>query len=272
VPLLPSNIVVLSFGSFFNEPVSSFHSNLLHITFGDAFNQEITDVLWPVTLIALKFGEAFNKNINGITWPKSMNTLTLGDTFNQYIDNIDISYIIFGAHFNQDISHLSNSNFINLMFGHYFNNALPHELPQLILLALDNQFNRADINDILLPKLCILILSYAFNQILTTNFLRYNNSLTDMIFGTQYNQDISPVKWPESLLHISFGATFNPINIINAQFKYLSTVEDYACSITIDSCKFPPSLSKITHINSKIEEIIIYERKIGKYTKRAVMT
>jgi hypothetical protein len=87
-----------------------------------------------------------------------------------------------------------------------------------------------------------------FNQILPHNM---PTSLEVCVISPQYTQDISHVN-------------FQNVNII----------KDYSCTINYESTHFSNSLRKIyqydyNEASSETEEIVVYDRPVGKFTKQA---
>jgi hypothetical protein len=273
----------VTFGTRFNQDLKFGNNKIIYIKFGDCFNRDISTVLWPISLNTLIFGDNFNRSISSVLWPIELNTLTFGMNFNQDISSVNwsisLNTLTFGYNFNQDATNLPKSLY-QITFDIMFNTSINCSAERIIFLGM---FNR-DISDMQCDNLTHLTFGLRFNQKLPSVMpklthlhlgVRYNQPLNDIYmpvlhdlhFGFAFNQDISQVNWPESLYQLTFGNGFNNIHMINARFKNLSIIEDYSCSITINSCKFPPSLWKIIYIHTY--KFIYYIRNIGQYTKSA---
>jgi hypothetical protein len=52
----------------------------------------------------------------------------------------------------------------------------------------------------------------------------------------------------------------------------LEIINDHSCKITINSCVFPKSLTKIIHIIDKNNQYVEYQKQIGLHTKMAILS
>jgi hypothetical protein len=126
------------------------------------------------------------------------------------------------------------------------------------------------ISDIIFPdNIKTLIFGTCFNQVINS----LPQSLNVLSFGMSFNQDLCKVIMPPSLNVITFGKRY-ACSLQDVKFNELFIVNDHACRITINSCKFPKSLHKIVHYeiyyenhNTKYKEIVQYHRNVGQFTK-----
>src|SRR5690606_19243273 len=78
---VPSSVVQLVFGRFFNQSIDNLPSSIKYLIFGEAFNYPIDRL--PSSITHLTFGANFNQSIRGL--PSSITHLGLGWFFNQPI-------------------------------------------------------------------------------------------------------------------------------------------------------------------------------------------
>jgi hypothetical protein len=107
----------------------------------------------------------------------------------------------------------------------------------------------------------------------------FNNKLSNIIFplslitldfGHKFNQSISDIDWYEYKLLslVKFGLDFRQ-KIDTVKFNSISVIIDYSNRITIESSVFPRTLHKIIW-HKDYEYVLQYERKTGQFTKAAI--
>jgi hypothetical protein len=87
--------------------------------------------------------------------------------------------------------------------------------------------------------------------------------LTDLIFGQNFDQDLSSVKCPK-LQKLTLGEKFNKPDTI--MFINLYYIYDYSNKITEYTYKIPKTLHEIIH-KTYYSETTIYKRSVGQFTK-----
>jgi hypothetical protein len=265
----PTALRTLVLGSVFNQVIKVLPKSLRILIFGHKFNQDIKHIAWLEysSMQVMQFGFNFNQHIHIL--PPNLLILVLGSAFQSNLSGVPDSLQILCTRGN--IPNISVRTLI-IDFGYtettsYDVSSIPNSLNMLIIHSEGYNYS-----DVIFPKsLRVLILGHVFNQ--TINSLP--QSLHVLSFGNEFNQDLSTVVMPPSLNVITFGFNYTcPLHAV--KFHEISIVNDYACWITIDSCKFPKSLQKIVYyeLDDDRDDVelsyyanVVYNRPIGQFTK-----
>jgi hypothetical protein len=246
---------------------------------------------WPTSLCIVTLSYSFNQDINFIKWP-----LSLRELYIEYDHDVM---------FHKNIMSVADYKFFNSQSSAKIHNVEKLRLRNERRDALEKSFNEPGEHVINLPQgitilslhhllynnilwptsLTVLIFGYSFDSnishielpssILTLQFgCNYNQilplqlpiNLQTLTFGDQFNQQINEIESVSLLEVIEFGFYFNQ-SLTNIIFHAIYTIIDHSCKITLNSCAFPKTLHKIIHVKSKWHKTIIYERKIGQFTK-----
>jgi hypothetical protein len=259
----------LTFGQTYNMELISapWTQKITTLILGDAFNQSINALSWP-ELIKITFGMRFNKTLNDIYWPK-LESLKMGRRYNQPFNDINwpsLRSIDLGMSFNQPTYQAHWPNLESMTSWHDFTPDIyrikwPASLHTMTLGVIINLA-------IQLPDtLRELIFTDDFNQDISD--LKLPKSLCTLALGDEFNYDISKVFFPRSLKIIKFSANFDQ-DISHVVFHEIEYIYDYSCKITINSCKFPETLYKIIYGIDYEYQCTVYTRNTGKHTKCAV--
>jgi hypothetical protein len=224
---LPRELCRIKFSKFFNKYIESWPNNLTLIQFGTRFNQDIDNMATLYKLDTLIFGEEFNKSINAVY-------------------NLPLTSLALDNHFAQNVVYLPKS-LHKLIYMNQIDAILewPPNLETLI-------YNTNHISSLLMLPNSIkhLAFGYDFNTSLSIS-ISMSMSLPeciDITFGYGYNQDISDIKFPNSIMYMTFGYDFDQI-LTNVKWpNKLLYIYDYSEKITIESSNFPPTLYQIIHV------------------------
>jgi hypothetical protein len=133
VPHIPNNILHISFGKGFSQPLGSLPNNLITLIFGENFNENINKL--PESLVYLIFGDNYNRPLKFLHTMINLEELKFGYSFNCPIDKLDtlikLRKLTFGDKFNCPIINLP-LNLKTLIFGESFNQYIDNVLPASI--------------------------------------------------------------------------------------------------------------------------------------------
>jgi hypothetical protein len=203
---LPASVTDVVLGNMFDQSVDNLSHGVTHLTFGSNFNQSVDKLLSSITHIS--FDYQFNRNIDAL--PDSITHLTFYGCFNQAIRAFPprLKYLKLKQYFNQPLRLLPRT-LKHLELGTDFNqpiNDMVHRIPFGVeYLEFGSHFNKP-IKDAFPMK--------GYHGI--RNYIP--PTVTNLIFGWQFNQDISETI-PASVTHLKFGYDFC-IDIANAITKH----------------------------------------------------
>jgi len=230
---LHPNLRSLTLGDSFDQLLEPgvLPPNLEEMTFGDSFNQLLGPLTLPPDLQRLTFGKRFNQRINEGVLPTKIRSLTFGDDFNQLladeIDNVhrtnhtfgsehsNLENLIFGDNFNCPVVGLP-LKLKSLTFGVNFNQPvsnLPTNLPHLVGLRPPGW----------LPEsLTELIFGYDFNQNIDLRLLPIG--LKVLVFGDEFRKVIDTKLLPRNLDKLVVGRRFD---LANLDYGSMPPVENF---------------------------------------------
>jgi hypothetical protein len=268
--------------------------SLKALYFGGNFNQSLEFMRWPPLLDKLTMGYHYNQPL--YQWPKSLTYLKLGNTFEQKINNVpeNLKTLIISGNFNNDIYNiLWSQSLYSIELSGSFNRSINAAIwpDSLFIIKLGYMFNQSisrtkfpnNLNTFIIGDNAMLD---CYNQ--SINLVKFPNALTVLSLGEKFNQPLGENSERSerlggsecfnnlcNIIDITFGESFNQ-NIMHVVFNKLYIVRDCSLKITVDSCKFPISLYKIiwyprgtNSFSYNYNEIVKYQRKLGRYTKAA---
>lgn len=223
---LPSELVRMTFGSNFNQPVIDIDwpEGLREITFGAKFSQSLAGARWPATLKQMTFGSAFDQPLQDITWPEGLVDVSFGTGFRQALEGNRARWPrtlerVTLADYREDLTDLMwPSKILMLTISGSFDRSLdavtfPDSLQELTLSC---RFNRS-IDDVVFPPgLKHLTFGDIFNQPLGSDgTFTFPTALEELTFGVLFDQPIERVAWSNKLTHLTLGHRFNqPIQAV----------------------------------------------------------
>ncbi|KAM9986906.1 hypothetical protein ACTFIY_011319 [Dictyostelium cf. discoideum] len=239
--MIPPSVISIHFGWYFEGGISKgmFGDNITSLSFsGPFFNEELSCIWLPKYLKLLKLDIGFQKDIKKDSLsckkiPFSTTTLVLDDDFNQPIRVGDIP-----------------QNITNLSFGKSFSSSIgPNSLPKSTrILSLENLIS-VDFGEY-------------FNRPLFSNMFSFSKSITTIIFGKGFTQQIAPGVF-NHLKTLKFGDHFNSRILKNELPQSLTCLDLGGYNIPLDFGMFPNSLTSLTfHWFNKPIEIGIFPSSI----------
>ncbi len=140
--LLPQNVLCVTFGYWFNQPVLCLQSSVLHLNFGGCFNQRITNL--PHGLLTLSFGFHYNQILCKL--PETLLSLRFGEDYDQILPNLPplLTRLEFGRSFNKQIPQFP-LHLQYLKFGQDFDQELPMLPDSLTYLEFGDEYHKSKI-------------------------------------------------------------------------------------------------------------------------------
>lgn len=223
--ILPSSLEVLTFGMNYNKKFEPYvlPQTLKTLSFGRKYDQVFDYGVLPSNLQNLILSENYNQDFVGIL-PQNLKKLIFKTVFNKKLDNIlppNLEILVLSSKYDQLIQkNTLPRNLIYLDLGSNYQYPLykgmfPNSLTNLVLQNNYNSIlnNDTNIGDILPPYLKYLQFGDIYDQVLNENSFSDSlfNSLESLIFGSNYNQNISNnvLKKFINLKYLSFGKYFN---------------------------------------------------------------
>jgi hypothetical protein len=220
----------LILGYLFDRDISQLHnvSSLHTLHLGYSFNQDISHVCFPESLHTLDMGTCFNKSLDNVNFPEKMHTLCLSHRF-----SCSIKSVKWPAHLHTlflswctptdivewppnlhtldiccYINHIylpKTLHILDLSKYRYSNLEWIHNT-SLHTLILQHNLNSA-LPILQVQSIRVIIFGDDFNKNISNIYI--HEFLNTVIFGMTFDQDISLVKWPSKLEIIKFGQYFN---------------------------------------------------------------
>ena len=185
---------------------------VIELRFGPLFQDGIERLTLPETLETLTFGFRFNRSLGPgrVRWPPRLRRLKLGATWNRLLSGARTSWppslevLEFGTGFDKPLQGGGGD-------GDRDRVGLP---PGLRAVDLGGVFNQALAGVEWPPGLQELTLSEFFNQPLEfrdggKGGVSFPAGLRRIVFGGQFNQEVSSTAWPGGLQFLAFGDKFN---------------------------------------------------------------
>jgi hypothetical protein len=223
----------LKLGDLFNRDISQLHkvSSLHALYLGYSFNQDISHVCFPESLHTLHMGSRFDKSLDNVNFPEKMHTLLLSHHFSYSINAVKWPVHLHTLLLNwrtptDNVEWPLNLHTLRINCGYIYHIYLPKTLHILDLskyryrysdlewmhnTSLHTLILQHDFNYVLpilhMQSLQVIIFGDEFNQNVSNIYV--HEFLNTVIFGNKFNQSISLVKWPSKLEIIKFGQHFN---------------------------------------------------------------
>eukprot|EP01112_Ceratiomyxa_fruticulosa_P006091 TRINITY_DN16892_c0_g1_i1.p1 TRINITY_DN16892_c0_g1~~TRINITY_DN16892_c0_g1_i1.p1 ORF type:complete len:315 (+),score=16.56 TRINITY_DN16892_c0_g1_i1:124-1068(+) len=210
-----TNLMQLHYGVDYEQYIENrLQINLTYLTLSTNFNKPVSTLL-PHKIIRIVFGYKFDKPITNL--PISVTQLQFGNDFQQTVDGVlppKLTHLSFVGKFNQPVNSLPGT-LQHLSLSFFFNqpvNRLPHGLSHLLL----DYFFRQSISD--LPA--------------TITHLELRNT------------KVSIENLPLSLIHLTFGPSFN---------RLIESLPPSVQKVTFKGYYSEPKFCHpVSHLNSKI--------------------
>jgi hypothetical protein len=199
------------------------------ISISSKFNQPLDEGDLPDSVISLTLGHSFDQPVDHL--PRKLQFLKIGDSFTKSVDNLPstITTLILGGLFNKPVENLPLS-LISLTLGYWFNQPVDNLPSGLLYLTVGHTFDKP------IDKLPA--------------------NLQRLTLGKIFNQSLELV--PATVTHLQISNSYNYVNNIPNQIKFLAIFFDFEYTFTFreNINNLPFGLKKIVVNNEGYKKYI----------------